>query len=128
MPEDPVEVLILDLLWRGLIPRPYAEVLDVWRTSCPRLPVWETTADRGFIRRLHAPGGGLVCVSDTGDRARAPLPPSGARLSSARARKRDSHSLHKCNVGAAKGETIQSDSRTYNDVLMYVLTFGGMPR
>ena len=67
MPEDPVEVLILDLLqWMDPIPRPYAEVLGVWRTSCPRLPVWETAADRGFIRRQHAPGGGLVCVSDTG--------------------------------------------------------------
>ncbi|HYB37639.1 MAG TPA: hypothetical protein VEF72_19140 [Mycobacterium sp.] len=67
MPEDPVEVLILDLLQRmGPNPRPYAEVLDVWRTSRPRLPVWETAADRGFIHRQHAPGGGLVCVSDTG--------------------------------------------------------------
>ena len=25
------------------------EVLDAWRTSCPRLPVWETAEERGFI-------------------------------------------------------------------------------
>ena len=39
---DPVESLILDLLeWIGPAGRPYAEVIDAWRTSCPRLPVWE---------------------------------------------------------------------------------------
>jgi hypothetical protein len=65
---DTVETLILDLLeWVGPNPRPYAEVLDVWRTSCPRLPVWEEATDRGFIARHRAPGGGaLVSVSLAG--------------------------------------------------------------
>jgi D-3-phosphoglycerate dehydrogenase / 2-oxoglutarate reductase len=54
---DPVEPLILDLLdWIGPRPRPYAEVLEVWRTSCPRLPVWEEANLRGYIEHLHAPG------------------------------------------------------------------------
>ena len=35
-----VDSLILDLLARiGDEPRPYAEVMEAWRTSCPRLPV-----------------------------------------------------------------------------------------
>jgi hypothetical protein len=39
---DSVDTLVLDLLeWVGPSPRPYAEVLEAWRTSCPRLPVWE---------------------------------------------------------------------------------------
>jgi len=64
---DTVDTLIIDLLrWMGPNPRPYAEVLEAWRTSCPRLPVWETAEDRGFIMRLRAPGGGLVSVSDAG--------------------------------------------------------------
>lgn len=65
---DTVETLILDLLeWVGPNRRPYAEVLDVWRTSCPRLPVWEEATDRGFIARHPAPGGGaLVSVSPAG--------------------------------------------------------------
>jgi hypothetical protein len=65
---DTVETLILDLLeWVGPNPRPYDEVLDVWRTSCPRLPVWEEATDRGFIARHRAPGGGaLVSVSPAG--------------------------------------------------------------
>src|SRR5215813_9143167 len=43
---ETVDALILDLLeWIGPEPRPYAEVLDAWRTSCPRLPVWEDAND-----------------------------------------------------------------------------------
>jgi hypothetical protein len=54
---DTVDALILDLLeWIGPEPRPYDEVLEAWRTSCPRLPVWEDANDRGFIARQRAPG------------------------------------------------------------------------
>jgi hypothetical protein len=62
---DTVDTLILDLLeWMGPDPRPYAEVLEAWRTSCPRLPVWEDANDRGFVARHRAPGRGtLVSVS-----------------------------------------------------------------
>lgn len=52
-----IEPLILDLLeWIGPHHRPYAEVIDAWRTSCPRLPVWEEANDRGFIEQHHEPG------------------------------------------------------------------------
>jgi hypothetical protein len=58
---DSVDTLILDLLdWMGPDARSYAETLDAWKTSCPRLPVWEEANDRGFISRRHAPGGGVV--------------------------------------------------------------------
>ncbi|MDB5861951.1 MAG: putative d-isomer specific 2-hydroxyacid dehydrogenase [Ramlibacter sp.] len=65
---DPVEPLIFDLLeWIGPQSRPYAEVLDAWRTSCPRLPVWEEANRRGFIARLHVPGQpARVAVSPSG--------------------------------------------------------------
>jgi hypothetical protein len=65
---DTVEALILDLLeWIGPNPRRYAEVLDAWKTSCPRLPVWEDANDRGFLARHHSPGrGALIAVSATG--------------------------------------------------------------
>jgi D-3-phosphoglycerate dehydrogenase len=54
---DPVEALILDLLeWIGPGPRPYAEVIEAWRTSCPRLPVWEEANARGWIEHRHTPG------------------------------------------------------------------------
>ena len=65
---QPVDDLILDLLeWIGPGQRPYAETLDAWRTSCPRLPVWEDATDLGFIERRHERGhGALVCVSASG--------------------------------------------------------------
>jgi hypothetical protein len=51
---DRLEPLILDLLeWIGPRPRPYAEVIETWRTSGPRLPVWEDANDRGFVAREH---------------------------------------------------------------------------
>jgi hypothetical protein len=61
-PEDAVlrndlDPLILDLLeWIGREPRSYADVIDAWRTSCPRLTVWEDAMDRGFVAREHAKG------------------------------------------------------------------------
>jgi hypothetical protein len=49
------------------MPRPYAEVLDAWRTSCPRLTVWEDANESGFIARDFEPGRGrLISVSDAG--------------------------------------------------------------
>nr|WP_081421679.1 hypothetical protein [Tardiphaga robiniae] len=49
-----LDPLILDLLeWIAREPRSYADVLDAWRTSCPRLTVWEDCIDRGFATRLH---------------------------------------------------------------------------
>jgi hypothetical protein len=47
---ETTEPLIRDLLaWIGPHPRPYAEVMEAWRTSCPRLPVWEEAVDRGLL-------------------------------------------------------------------------------
>jgi hypothetical protein len=53
---DTVENLILDLLeWVSSRDRTREEVIDAWRTSCPRLPVWEEANDRGLlnVERLH---------------------------------------------------------------------------
>ena len=51
------QALILDLLeWLAVRPRPYAEVMEVWRTSCPRFTVWEDALDHGFITRRCVPG------------------------------------------------------------------------
>ncbi len=47
---EPTEPLILDLVeWVMRAPRPYPEVMAAWRTSCPRLPVWEDAVDRGLV-------------------------------------------------------------------------------
>jgi hypothetical protein len=63
-----VDALVLDLLeWIGPNARPYAEVIEAWRTSCPRLPVWEEANERGFIEHHHEPGRGTyIAVSALG--------------------------------------------------------------
>jgi len=62
------EPLILDLVeWVARQPRPYAEVMEAWRTSCPRLPVWEDAVDRGLVERRAREGAdALVSVTAAG--------------------------------------------------------------
>ncbi len=44
--------LVCDLLeWIAKKPRTHAEVMESWRTSCPRLPVWEEATDNGYVAR-----------------------------------------------------------------------------
>jgi hypothetical protein len=64
---DPVDALVVDLLdWIGPRARPYAEVIDAWRTSCPRLPVWEEANARGYLEQTQSACGVLVSVSASG--------------------------------------------------------------
>lgn len=77
MAHDSVESLLRDMLsWIGARPRPYADVMDAWRTSCPRLSVWEEATERGLVERRRAPGGEtLIALTAAG---RAFLADSGA--------------------------------------------------
>jgi hypothetical protein len=64
---DPVEALVLDLLeWLTVRERTYEEVMDAWRTSCPRLPVWEDAQDRGLVMRQGVNGSHLIRVTAQG--------------------------------------------------------------
>ena len=60
--------LIVEFLeWLAAEPRAYAEVMDGWRTSCPRLTVWEDAVDQGLVRRRATPGqAAVVEVTDDG--------------------------------------------------------------
>ena len=58
---SPIEPLVRDLVeWVAREPRPYSEVMEAWRTSCPRLTVWEEAVDRGLLVREAEPGGGVL--------------------------------------------------------------------
>jgi len=64
---DTVENLVLDLLeWVGRKQRTYAETMDAWRTSCPRLPVWEDATGRGLVEAYSSGDGRLVRVTPAG--------------------------------------------------------------
>ena len=59
-----VEALILDLLeWLAARERTYEEVMEAWRTSCPRLPVWEDANDRRLVVREEVRGRLVVRVT-----------------------------------------------------------------
>lgn len=46
------ESLIADLVaWVAETPKPYRDVMDAWRTSCPRLTIWEDAVGYGLVRR-----------------------------------------------------------------------------
>ncbi len=46
-----MESLVLDLIeWLARKDRSYEETMDAWRTSCPKLTVWEDANDLGFVR------------------------------------------------------------------------------
>jgi hypothetical protein len=49
--------LVLQLLeWLAGGPRPHAEVMQAWRTSCPRLSIWEDALELGFVGLERAQG------------------------------------------------------------------------
>jgi hypothetical protein len=52
------------LEWIAVRPRDYAEVMEAWRTSCPRLSIWEDACLDGLIK--YEGGTGKVTLSDAG--------------------------------------------------------------
>ncbi|SHI39670.1 hypothetical protein SAMN02745194_00244 [Roseomonas rosea] len=65
-----VAPLVLDLVeWVARRPRSYAEVMEAWRTSCPRLDVWEEAVDQGLLIRtepVRVTPQGLRLLSEAG--------------------------------------------------------------
>jgi hypothetical protein len=54
---DILTPLTIDFLaWLAAEPRDYTDVMDAWRTSCPRLTVWEDAIDANLITRVHTQG------------------------------------------------------------------------
>ena len=59
--KDTTETLVLDLVeWVAARPRAYDEVMEAWRTSCPRLTIWEDTVDRGLVVREQTKDAGTI--------------------------------------------------------------------
>ena len=71
--------LTLDFLaWLSAGPQPYAEVMEAWRTSCPRLTIWEDAIDAGLVAHRQIPGRPALVE----------LTPDGAALLAAHGRRR----------------------------------------
>ena len=66
---ETADPLVLDFVeWIAREPRLYSEVVATWRSSCPRLTIWEDAADRGYVARESIAGVGLILtVTDEGE-------------------------------------------------------------
>ena len=65
-----LDALVLDLVgWLENEPRKYTDVLDAWRTSCPRLAIWEEAVDRAFVAHQRIDGQGACVVATDAGRA-----------------------------------------------------------
>ena len=54
----PVSLIMRQFLaWIADAPRTYAETMEAWRTSCPRLSVWEDATLDGLVCRVGGRGG-----------------------------------------------------------------------
>ena len=67
---DTTDPLLLDLVeWIAREPRLYSEVIETWRTSCPRLTIWEDAVDCGYVAREAIAGFGMVVtVTEDGEK------------------------------------------------------------
>lgn len=70
------------LEWLAERPRTYAETIDAWRSSCPRLTVWEDALAGGLVRvergRVALTAAGEVAARPReGPAANSPLGPPG---------------------------------------------------
>ena len=62
-----IDNLILDLIeWVGRKDRTYHETMDAWRTSCPRLTIWEDASDGGYVKRVFENKRSMVRVTSAG--------------------------------------------------------------
>jgi hypothetical protein len=50
MSEQPSLIMIQFLAWVADRPRNYAQAMDAWRSTCPRLSVWEDAIIEGLVR------------------------------------------------------------------------------
>ena len=46
---QPNALTIQLLSWIASRPRSYGETMEAWRTSCPRMPVWEDAVSDGLV-------------------------------------------------------------------------------
>jgi D-3-phosphoglycerate dehydrogenase len=75
---SPPSALTLELLnWVADRPRTYSETMAVWRTACPRMPVWEDASSDHLLQLMASDGesnAARVCLTPLGHAMRHRLP------------------------------------------------------
>jgi D-3-phosphoglycerate dehydrogenase len=71
---SPPTALTLELLdWIAERPRTYGETIAVWRTSCPRMPIWEDASSDHLLKLMAGDGASdaaRVCLTPLGHATR----------------------------------------------------------
>jgi hypothetical protein len=65
MSDSPSLIMIQFLSWVADRPRTYAQAMDAWRTSCPRLSVWEDAVIEDLVR-IDGNGARAVALTKRG--------------------------------------------------------------
>lgn len=71
-PRNPADALIVQLLeWLEAAPRTHTDVVETWRTTCPRLSIWEDACIAGLVDsdpcgRLRASARGRTLLENRG--------------------------------------------------------------
>jgi hypothetical protein len=65
MPVPHVSLTLQMLDWIAQQPRAYHEVLDTWKSTCPRLTIWEDACADGLVAS-EAGRAGTVSLTDRG--------------------------------------------------------------
>jgi len=65
MATTPSALTVQLLAWIAERPRTYGETMDAWRSSCPRLTIWEDALDDRLVVVRSVPGAGQVGAAVT---------------------------------------------------------------
>ena len=65
MAEPASLIMVQFLTWVADRPRTYPETMDAWRSTCPRLSVWEDAVIDGLVR-IENGGGQAVALTPRG--------------------------------------------------------------
>ena len=57
------------LVWISARPRTYDETIEAWKTSCPRLSVWDDAVIAGLVAVRREAGSRVVVVTAAGEAA-----------------------------------------------------------
>ncbi len=64
---ETIDALLCDMLaWLARGAQPYTDVMDAWRTSCPRLTVWEDAIERGLVEHVRIDRVAMVRITPKG--------------------------------------------------------------
>jgi cupin 2 domain-containing protein len=124
----PMALIVELLTWVEARPRTYGETMDAWRTSCPRMPVWEDAVDNELV--AVAPGGPgiahqVVCLTARGRALLVDRTRPGAKISPD-AESRMPGSIDDCASAPETGERHEEIARIGN-VTVERITSSALP-